>query len=35
MVDGTLKFDTAIDMDGFKAGLEILGNIAKNGLSAV
>lgn len=33
--DGTLKFDTAIDQSGFKAGLDGLGSIAKAGMSAV
>ena len=33
--DGTLKFDTAIDQSGFKAGLDGLGSIAKAGMTAV
>ena len=33
--NGTLKFDTAIDQSGFKAGLDGLGSIAKAGMSAV
>ncbi len=33
--DGELKFNTAIDKTGFKAGLDSLGSIAKSGLSAV
>jgi phage-related protein len=33
--DGTLKFDTAIDQNGFKAGIGSLGDIAKKGLGAI
>ena len=33
--DGTLKFDTAIDQSGFKAGIDSLGSIAQAGMNAV
>jgi len=33
--DGTLKFDTAIDKSGFKAGIDSLGSIAEAGMKVV
>lgn len=33
--DGTLKFDTAIDQNGFKSGIANLGNLAKKGMAVV
>ena len=33
--DGTLKFDTAIDQTGFKAGISELGSLAKKGMEVV
>ncbi|MDE5583119.1 MAG: phage tail tape measure protein [Ruminococcus sp.] len=33
--DGTLKFDTAIDLGGFKSGIDALGNIAQQGVSLI
>ena len=33
--DGTLKFDTAIDKTGFKAGISELGSLAKKGMEVV
>lgn len=32
--DGTLKFDTAIDADGFQKGINSIGSIAEKGLKA-
>lgn len=33
--DGTLKFDTAIDKTGFKAGISELGSLAKKGMEVI